>query len=506
MKKMLFLILAVFIAATNSCGGMSGPEANNSGSANASDDSQGISNMPGEEQAQSADYEYGGEKLDFLGETFIVLYPSWGLYTDYYFAEEENGDAVNDALYRRITDTNEFFNIKIQARTPGGYDSIAPEMSKEALSGTNSFDIALTHCVSGLDSIVAQNLAYNWNDMPNVDFSKKYWNTSMNEYLNINGYMPFVANDFIIPDPCFMTFSKDLLQQYSLEDPYDIVKAGKWTWDKLTEMAKQVSKDVDGDGDYTERDLYGFVGELDWQFVNAMYACDQRVMKKNSDNRYVLDVNTEKMQTIVDKFYDLVYVGNYSFTYAYDAKNSGQPYIPFDSGRALFYMNTPTYVQELRATEFDFGILPYPKFDERQPSYVTLNWAGTICVPLNVANPEKVGAVAEYLGAKSHEIVLPAYFNILLSGKLTRDDESLDMLDIIYGDSIYDFGLNFSAFNDLLYVLPRLLQLQTPSAMAVSSEGQASNGLASFYEQRADNIQRQYDKVYDAFIANSEAQ
>jgi ABC-type glycerol-3-phosphate transport system substrate-binding protein len=256
-------------------------------------------------------------------------------------------------------------------------------------------------------------------------------------------------------------------------------------------MAKQISKDIDGDGQYTDADLYGFVGELDWMFVNAMYACDQHVMRRESDGHYILDLNTSKTQTIVDKFYDLLFVGNQSYPYLYGAKDTGKDYIPFDSGRALFYMNVPGYVKELRATEFDFGILPYPKYDENQEKYINLNWAGTICAPLNISNPEKVGAVVEYLGAKSHEIVLPTYFDILLNGKLTRDDESREMLEIIYGDSIYDFGLNFSAFNDLLYVVPKLLQSK-------------SVDLTSFYEKRADKIQQQYDKIYDAFIANSE--
>jgi hypothetical protein len=238
-------------------------------------------------------------------------------------------------------------------------------------------------------------------------------------------------------------------------------------------------------------DLYGFVGELDWQFINIMYACDQRVMKKYPDGHYSLDLNTAKCQTIVDKLNDLLYVGNQTFTYVYNARNTGTKYIPFDSGRALFYMNQPGYVKELRATEFDFGILPYPKFDEKQENYVTLNWAGLICAPVNIANPEKVGAITEYLGAKSHEVVLPAYFDILLNGKLTRDDESRDMLDIIYGDSVYDFGLNFSAFNELLYIIPKLLQTK-------------STDLASFYEKRAEKIQQSYDKIYDAFIENSE--
>lgn len=487
------LMIAVMAATAISCADSKNQEnqKNNEGDAQNAE----TTGEPGNEEQQTTvdtGYLYEGEQLDFSGENFTILYPEWSLYIDYYFAEEESGDAVNDALYKRIIDTEEFFNIDVQTRMPGNIDTIAPEMKKTVLAGDNSFDIALTHCVSGLDAIVAGNLAYNWAVMPNVDFSKKYWNTSMNEFLTINGYMPFAANDFIIPDPCFVTFSKDLTREYALEDPYELVRAGKWTWDKLGEMARQVSKDVDGDGQFTQADLYGFVGELDWQFINAMYACDQRLMKTDEDGHYVLDINTAKTQSIVDKLNDLLYVGNQTYTFPYNSKNTNSSaYLPFESGRALFYMNQPGSVTELRATEFEFGILPYPKFDENQANYVTLNWAGTICAPMNVNSPEKVGAVVEYLGAKSREIVLPAYFDILLTGKVTRDNESQEMLDIIYGESIYDFGLNFSAFNELLYVVPKLLQGK-------------STDLTSFYEKRAESVQKNYDKIYEAFIANSE--
>ena len=494
MKKIMCLFIALLIMATPaiySCGGIETsdtPEAT---------DSAGNTNQPGgmdenlpEETAKDPAYEYGGEQIDFKGETFKIIYPNWSLYNDYYFTDEEIGDAVNDALYKRIIDTEEFFNIKIETYIPGYIETIAPAISREVMAGTNSIDIALTHCVSGLDTIVSKNLAYNWNDMPNVDFSKKYWNSSMNENMTINGYMPFAANDFILPDVGFITFSKDLLREYALENPYALVKSGKWTLDKLSEMAKQASRDIDGDGVFTQADLYGFVGELDWQFINFMYSCDQRVLRKDDDDRYILDLNTSKSQNIIEKLNDLLYVGDQAFTYEYDAGVNGKPYIPFDSGRALFYMNDPRYVKELRATEFDFGILPYPKFDANQEKYITLNWAGTICAPSNISNPEKVGAVVEYLGAKSRETVLPVYFDILLNGKVIRDDESKDMLDIIYGGSVYDFGLNFSGFNDLLYILPRLLQSK-------------STDLISYYEKRSERIQKQYDKIYDAFVANS---
>jgi len=147
----------------------------------------GANETPAEGEPKDPAYQYDSGKIDFKGETFTIIYPNWSLYEDYYFAEEESaGDAINDVLYKRILDAEEFFNIEIQTRIPGYIESIQKEIDSEVKADINTFDIALTHCISGLDTIVVENLAYNWNLMPNVDFTKKYWNQSMNDYLSID--------------------------------------------------------------------------------------------------------------------------------------------------------------------------------------------------------------------------------------------------------------------------------------------------------------------------------
>ena len=39
--------------------------------------------------------------------------------------------------------------------------------------------------------------------------------------------------------------------------------------------------------------------------------------------------------------------------------------------------------------------------------------------------------------------VIPAYYEKVLKGKIARDDESSDMLDIIYSSRVYDLGDTF---------------------------------------------------------------
>ena len=432
--------------------------------------------------------EYRFEKLDFNGETVNFLYSDWSHYPLYYFAEEQNGDATNDAVYRRMIETEEFYNVKFQTVETDANDWLYDRIKTDVLSGTHTYDIALTHVVIGLSSMVTSNILYNWAQMPNVNFERSYWNPSVNEYLNIEGYMPFVLNDFVLPDPIFVLFNKNLLREYALEDPYEFVKSGKWTWDKLTEMAKQVSKDLDGDGKFTTADLYGFSSYIDaGNFINAMYSCNQKVTEKDAGGRYVLTLNTEKSQSIIEKLYDLVYVGNQ--TYTYKVADPEEKKITFDNGRILFYLDVSRNAKALRATEVDFGIIPMPKYDENQKEYINLSWTGYMCSPINIENPEKVGAVAEYLGAISKKTVIPAFYDILLNGKVIRDDESREMLDIIYGSITCDFGFTFSGYNDLLRVMDVLL-------------GEKNTNFTSYYEKKSDVIQKQYDEVYEACIAN----
>jgi hypothetical protein len=40
--------------------------------------------------------------------------------------------------------------------------------------------------------------------------------------------------------------------------------------------------------------------------------------------------------------------------------------------------------------------------------------------------------------------VTPAYYDVALSGKFTRDEESAEMLEIIRRHRVYDFGMTYT--------------------------------------------------------------
>lgn len=46
----------------------------------------------------------------------------------------------------------------------------------------------------------------------------------------------------------FVVFNQDLIAAEGLEDPYELYANGEWTFEKVTAMAQQVTRDTDGDG------------------------------------------------------------------------------------------------------------------------------------------------------------------------------------------------------------------------------------------------------------------
>jgi hypothetical protein len=304
----------------------------------------------------------------------------------------------------------------------------------------------------------------------------------MNETLAIKDVLLFAGSDFIIPDANAIFFNKQILRDYDLENPYELVRSGTWTWDKLTEMAKQVSQ-PNQFGEYDLDALYGFTGIMDGPMIGILHSANHFVAKKDENDFPTLDLMSEKLISIVEKTYDLIWNGNQ--TYVWNWGDPPELEMDFTRNRVLFQINSLSGAAErYRAMDADFGILPFPKYDAVQERYISLNTAGLMCIPMNVHDVEMVGIVSELLAAESRRTTIPAYFDVLLNSKLTRDTESEEMLNIIFNNSVYDFGYNYNGFTNATYIVPRLMSSK-------------SINVASFYEANAAWTERNMAQVYE---------
>ena len=388
---------------------------------------------------------------DFGGKTFDILTAgNWNNeWTEIYDfqAEEENGEPINDAVFQRNLAIEERFNVEIveinnMGNDKGGTGKGAKFIEKSVMASDFAYDASL------MGAYDVSTLSYNnylldlASEVPHIDLTQPWWDQKANTDLAMKGKMYYTPGDIsTIDNDCTfcMLFNKNLLNRYDMEDPYQLVRDGKWTLDKFIEMASQVSQDLNGDAKYDENDLYGF---CIWQdsMMGMVNAAGEKFCTVNDNGDLELTLNTERSLDMINRYMELAF----DRTLAFSIFHSGDLIeTMFANDQVLFYSRYLCIIKKYRNMDTDFGILPYPKYDEAQDQYyhtVAPYGCSFICVPAVVEDVDMTGAILEAMACESLYTVTPAYYDITLEGKQLRDDESSEMLDIILGSRVFDLG------------------------------------------------------------------
>lgn len=441
------LALVLFISQLAGCG-----DTSNHVTGDTQTDSFGSSSYVQTTEASKPDLP---DDLDFDNTDFTILYPGAAISMKYSFSEQ-NGDVLSDTLYERNLAVNEALNVNIIPYALNALN-VNQSIEKSVMSGDESYQMVLTHSTQGVSAMVTSGLLMDWNDISYVDFDKPWWNAEQTDELTLNGKSYYATGSLLVPNPVVLFFNKNIVSEYKLESPYDLVRDGKWTLDKMIELSIEVSNDTDGNNIYDDKDTYGYVGEVNWKVASYMFAAGQKITERDNDGSVKLAMNTERMQTIIEKLDKLYHGGTYSYS---TNQNANELSVMFQNGQALFYLEAIVNAEQYRTTNVDFGILPLPKLNESQDSYYALSWTGFMAIPMNT-DPELAGAVSELLCYESLVQVQPVYYDTLLDSKIARDEESTEMLDIIFDNYISDMGMNYELSSDLLYAAHNMLTQKT---------------------------------------------
>lgn len=388
-------------------------------------------------------YPAGIEPQNY-GLTFNILYPNWGLYPNYFFADDDNtSDGMSKALYDREIAVEEHLGVNITNTQVANHKEVQPAVQQMVMSGDDTYQLALTHCIRGVAPMLTDGMLLDL-EILDLQFNEEWWNTDAINALRLNGKQYYAISDYMIPDPNCVLFNKSLIEAYGLEDPYELVRNGEWTLDKMAEMA-EVATIENGDSVWDHNDKYGVTSGDGWFFSSFIYSSDLELSTINDEGEIELVFKVDDRTTELMEKLDKLFNSGYSYVYG-DGVEVGT--INISSGRCLFNINTVNQLHTLRETNVDFGILPYPKLNKEQSGYFNNDWSGLMCVPATVKNTEMISDVIELLSYHSADTVIPAYFDLALGNKMTRDDDSKEMLDMIFENIVLDVGVNYLGFGE----------------------------------------------------------
>ena len=244
-------------------------------------------------------------------------------------------------------------------------------------------------------------------------------------------------------------FNKELVKEYNIENLYDLALDGKWTIDKMMTLAKSVYDDLDGDSQYSVNDQYGLTGNS-YMTDCFLYGMDTLFIPKDDDDiPYFAVENDERFLSFFTKVREFFNDKSTLYGEYQTGANARQtvPQAAFQEGRVLFWVESMGWVATMRDIDIDFGLLPMPKAEETQKRYSNFLHAWTssaMAVPLtSEARLDLVGRILEDMAYYSHLKIRPAYYDVFLTGVLTRDEESAAMLPYIIDNCRIDFAMVF---------------------------------------------------------------
>ena len=383
------------------------------------------------------------------GADFNLLVRTERLY--YLDAEEETGDTLNDAVYARNNAVEERFGINLCFTDITSDKSLFMNaVQSSVMADDKGYDIICPDYwwFSGTEGYMLDLYTLDY-----LDFDKSWWNQSWNKNAEINDKLyscvGYLCLD-LLRNTEVVYFNKGMIEDFKLENPYDLVADNKWTLDKALQMGEAVAGDVDGNNVLDENDRYGIYSNVHAQ--RGIYYSGGFELVRNTDDGFEIITPTERIADLNTLIYNM-FNGNDSVLYALDSTvdfTTTAAYKPFNQNNLLFTFFALTAVEAMRASDVNFGIVPVPKYDQEQ-EWISYNYGCTLsCIPINTPDAERSAIILEALNAESARKVVPEYYNRVLQGKLARDDESLEMLDMVFDKLSFTFDfLNAGQLGDI---------------------------------------------------------
>ena len=432
MKKSFACIFLAALMLLSSCGNATnGTETQ--GSSGSSESGSDVSSTEAEDRL--GEHDFGGAEFRIYTRVTQLFYP-------YLDVQEETADVLNDAVYKRNRKLEERFNFTFKEDY---YDSSEARTGPDKLlrSGDDLYELYEGRNVFMFDW-AAEGFFHLIKDLPDINLSESWWNPELTNALSLCGKQYFAAGTFNISSYDYthvLLFNKDMADKNQLDDLYELVRSGKWTYDSFAKNARAVVSDLNGDSVMDEDDQYGYTS-LAKQVMPALWiSAGCTSVKKDNDGKLVFSAPTDqKFIDVYQRIFTITWDDNIWHRVPVSVDGEEEKEL-FSTGHSLFTNASCYQISTMRDSSVDFGVLPYPKYDETQEKYYSrIEGCELFGVPLTNSNMEMTSVVLEAMAYESLKSVIPAYYDITLKVKLTRDDESADMLDIVFANRVFDYG------------------------------------------------------------------
>ena len=433
MRKFITLLLLAAILTSMSCGETEKP---------IDPDDEETSLAPAEPEP---DYIYLPFDLGQREFTILNTAQSYNFYTTLDL-EEQTGDPVDDAIFNRNRFLEDQFNMKIVIDESYQLDKASEALRKAVISGEDIYDAAFLRDF-WLSGLISDGALADLQDYDEFNFDKPWWDSEATEVSRLGDKRKilYAYTDASLADfegTLVTFFNEKYLDDLGLDAPYQLVRDGKWTFDRFAEYMK-AGTNLNGDESYTYVEngnaKYGLTS-WDQGEIGLIFGANLSIIEDNN-GQPVISARSEKFIEMAQKVIKLCSTdGEY-----YWGSGSNTHYEKvFKDGRALLMLAQLKATNGYRDMNESYGILPVPKLDESQENYRDLRtYCYVMCIPTISQTIDETAAVMDAMSFLSYRDVMPPFYEGRVSQKALRNDDSIEMLELIRGSRCIDIGIPY---------------------------------------------------------------
>ncbi len=358
---------------------------------------------------------------------------------------------VEDIVYTRIYERNEKVKWRLDCELKfimGGTTTYWMDFCADLNKGIATLDDSFWIVQTTNNTVIQEKYFdrfHTMNDALYTDIDQEWWQKDAILERSVDGYYYRLLYGDIslgaMGTNGAIYYNKDLYGTYvepgNPEGLYDLVLQGRWTFDKFATVVNDSFVDYGG-----ENNIYGFTLT---RYAEPLHyfpvSCGIEFYTRDASGYPTVTVNNDKAKEFTVDLYNLLYENLGTQVLYYPGKidqEKGQPM--FTDGKYIFTLSSLMSMLDplMRAMDYDYGVLPYPKWDESQEEYITMNANGAVLVgttkntPYDIAMDE-ASAVIEALCSEAYRSVTLAFYEDALQRAYSRDDMTARMIDIICG-------------------------------------------------------------------------
>ena len=364
--------------------------------------------------------------------------------------DEINGDAVNDAIYKRNMYTETELGIDIDwvemDYTYVKTKQLADKIRARLADPSTPVDVIAAQ-VKSMPCFITEGLLVDLNAYGDtLDLDKSWWPDDCKDALAVKGKNYFVSGDISANLLRMMTVlfvNKRTLaaKGHEYEPLMQMILEYEWTLDDLISITASTYEDLDAKfpGPSTG-DKFGLVTTAvhsDAIFGGLGYKFMVKSNKENEAFRFSNHIISETAFNYVTT------MKNWSENSDFWIDSEEDYYEDiFANGDSLFLLHRAWFGFELQKTEIQYAVIPTPALDKDQKEYFTTIGNQFSAYGICTSSPDYdiAAQTMQTLGYFAMSTTTPALFEVSFQGKFSKDDYTIKMFDIIRESVAFDVG------------------------------------------------------------------